>query len=128
MTDTVRVVLPWKLHFADDEGELIPYGPGEADVPRAMAEGLVRENILDEVVLEEISPRDTIAGTRAVRRHADRRGAPLPDDFPARDLLVDAGYEYVEAIEGMSDEDLLDVHGIGPATLEDIRTACEAYE
>lgn len=50
-------------------------------------------------------------------------GTALPADFPAQDLLVEAGLKTVEAVQAASDEQLLAVSGIGPATLKEIREA-----
>lgn len=46
---------------------------------------------------------------------------PLPDDFPGRALLVEAGRETLEAVRAAEDAALLAITGIGPATLEAIR-------
>lgn len=48
---------------------------------------------------------------------------PLPADFPARSLLVDAGFDTVEAVTAASDSDLTDIDGIGSATVQKIRDA-----
>lgn len=52
--DTIRVNLP-KKHGWRPEGERRAtwFGPGEADIPRGMAEGLVRAGVLKESVLGE---------------------------------------------------------------------------
>lgn len=43
----------------------------------------------------------------------------LPEDFPAKDLLVD--YDSIEEVSEASDEELLAIEEIGPATLKKIR-------
>lgn len=45
----------------------------------------------------------------------------LPEDFPGHAQLVEAGYTTMHKVETASDEDLLAVEGVGPATLEKIR-------
>jgi hypothetical protein len=40
---------------------------------------------------------------------------PLPDDFPARDLLMAYGLDTLELLRGMSEDDLVKLKGIGPA-------------
>lgn len=50
-------------------------------------------------------------------------GDPLPEDFPARDLLTEAGYASVEDVAAASREELRAVKGIGPATADKIRAA-----
>lgn len=47
--------------------------------------------------------------------------APLPKEFPARSQLVDIGYNSQAAVYHARDEDLLQVEGVGPSTLERIR-------
>lgn len=41
-------------------------------------------------------------------------GTPLPEDFPGRQMLVDAGLETLEAVAGHGD--LLSISGVGKAT------------
>ena len=50
-------------------------------------------------------------------------GNSLPTDFPAREQLTSAGFDTVGAVAAAADEDLLEVDGIGPARLKDIRDA-----
>jgi hypothetical protein len=47
----------------------------------------------------------------------------LPEDFPARELLIAAGYDTLDLVKNASDEDLDAIDGIGPATVEKIREA-----
>lgn len=142
----IRVTLPWKLNYHNEAGELIPYGPGEADIPVEMAEGLVREDILPASVLEqepapvelegEVLETDT-EPARGEQAPDDTSGMPpaqigaetmLPQEFPARDLLIGAGFVTVEGVVGASNADLLEIKGIGDATLADIREAQEQPE
>lgn len=51
----------------------------------------------------------------------DEEGTALPDDFPARSKLADAGIETLEAVEAV--EDLTEITGIGDATAGEIREA-----
>lgn len=44
---------------------------------------------------------------------------PLPEDFPARDILFTEGYEDVEKIKSTG-ESLIDIKGIGKGTLKQI--------
>lgn len=50
-------------------------------------------------------------------------GTPLPDDFPARALLVEAGYTTLERVREATDEELLAIRGVGRRLLERIRDA-----
>lgn len=45
----------------------------------------------------------------------------LPEDFPALDILNNAGYTTRHQVETATDEDILALEGIGQATLEKIR-------
>lgn len=50
----------------------------------------------------------------------------LPEDFPARAALSEAGYTSRSQIADLSDEDLTAIKGVGPATAARIREALEA--
>lgn len=54
---------------------------------------------------------------------SDDETETLPDDFPARDLLMEAGFRSVPAIANAGDLQLRTIKGIGPATLAEIREA-----
>lgn len=45
----------------------------------------------------------------------------LPDGFPVKDLLVEAGYDTKSKVNEALDEDLLAIDGIGDSRLLDIR-------
>lgn len=45
----------------------------------------------------------------------------LPEDFPHRDLLTK--YKTADALRAASDDELLDIDGIGDARLKEIRAA-----
>lgn len=45
----------------------------------------------------------------------------LPTDFPGYGALLKAGYANWEFVREASDEDLLEIDGIGPKTVEEIR-------
>lgn len=49
----------------------------------------------------------------------------LPDGFPAAHLLAENGFTTLEAVLSASDQELLDVDGIGPSKLAAIRAAQE---
>ena len=53
-------------------------------------------------------------------------GTPLPDEFPGREHLVEAGYGTVEAVRGIADLDALP--GIGQATESKILQVLEGLE
>ena len=45
----------------------------------------------------------------------------LPEDFPVRDLLIEHGFDSVEKIKAASNEQLLEIDGVGPKRLTEIR-------
>lgn len=47
----------------------------------------------------------------------------LAEDFPAREALVGGGFDTPEKVKAASDDDLLALDGVGPATLTKIREA-----
>lgn len=55
-------------------------------------------------------------------RDPDLLEAPLPDGFPTRTQLVSAGFSSQADVYHALDEELLKVDGVGPSTLERIRT------
>ncbi|TFU25637.1 helix-hairpin-helix domain-containing protein [Thermus tengchongensis] len=50
-------------------------------------------------------------------------GTPLPEGFPARNLLLAHGYTTLEAVRDAPDDALLGIKGIGKKLLEEIRHA-----
>ena len=50
-------------------------------------------------------------------------GTDLPSDFPERDLIVGSEFRTLEALKNATDQELLDIDGIGPAKLKAIRAA-----
>jgi hypothetical protein len=47
----------------------------------------------------------------------------LPEDFPHRDKLIEAGHKTLSSLRALSDDDLQGVSGIGKASAEKIREA-----
>lgn len=86
-----------------------------AEAPRQPQYQDMRENeVLNEILGE-------MAAAPAASATSDYPLTPLDQDVA--DALVAAGYEKLEAVREASDEDLLKLKGIGPATLKDIRAA-----
>lgn len=52
-------------------------------------------------------------------------GTPLPDGFPARELLVENRYETLEDLAGVTVTELIKIKGIGRKTAEQILAALE---
>jgi len=57
-----------------------------------------------------------------VRALSGNRQAPaeLPEDFPGRASLDDAGHTTIASVNGLSEEELTAIPGIGPATAKKI--------
>jgi hypothetical protein len=53
-------------------------------------------------------------------------GLPAGLAAPARRALAAAGYKRLEQLRGASEGDLLQLHGMGPKALEQIRSALRA--
>lgn len=103
-------LLDWLL----ERGEIPEVGYEEAGEPQEA-----------QNVREESTSEARVSDAEAV----ELDGAPAPE-FPAMDVsesvqgrLVDAGYDSTEAIQAASDDELLEIDGVGPATLQKIREA-----
>jgi hypothetical protein len=96
----------------------------EANTPRvaeiAMRVG-ERGNLVTSVHTE------TPAATQLVKAEGEDAphvaGDELPEDFPARAQLAEAGYTLRTQLAGLTDEELTAVPGVGPATAAKIREA-----
>lgn len=72
-------------------------------------------------------------GLIEVKTAAEKKGAKgtksgssdgeLPDGFPARAALIKAGFDTVDKVKAASDQELIDVKGVGESTVEHIRDA-----
>lgn len=71
----------------------------------------------DEV--QDVEVQDAEVQTDEVQTNA------LPDGFPSAHLLIESGFTTLEAVLSASDQELLDVDGIGPSKLAAIRAAQE---
>lgn len=67
---------------------------------------------------------------KAKKQAAPKEEAPkepdageLPEDFPKRKELVEAGLTTTDAVASKSDEELIALKGIGEASVKDIRDA-----
>lgn len=103
---TVRFRNP---HHASDLGRVRPGETRELDARRAR--GLKSYGIVEYAVAPPVETPEHPATP------------PLPDDFPVRDLLADAGLETLERVRAASDDDLLALDGVGPKRLREIREA-----
>lgn len=108
------------------------YGPGENIlVPERLAKAL---NLAPKPELEggTTTSTTTASGTAAATgagtagtgsTSATGGDDELPEDFPAREQLAGEGLTTRSAVSAKSDEELDAIEGIGPATVEKIRSA-----
>ena len=69
------------------------------------------------------------AALEDVGQHSQRDyQVDLPDDLanPARRALLQAGLRRLDQVSGQREADLLQLHGIGPKAIEQLRRALEA--
>lgn len=111
---------------ADEDGRIVlpEYDPE----PKPEPEPLPMDVVLAATEGEDDADTDVADSARTIRFGGEPEAeteaeTPLPEDFPAAELLAGAGFGTVEAVSGASDEDLRAINGIGPATLGDIREA-----
>lgn len=121
MFELVVCELPTSYGLKVAGREFAYYGPGEATLPRNLAEALgatIKGPASDEQTAPT-SAEQNVSQDEPVKKQHDA----LPDDFPARDLLYDNLYTTLESVRGATDKELLALKGLGKATLRDIRTA-----
>lgn len=94
-------------YFDPETEERRYYGPGiDIEIPHGLALTLG---------LETTGAKEGNSATVPV--------AELPEDFPARDLLEDAGFTTLEQVSALSEAELIAIKGIGKATANVIKQA-----
>ena len=110
------------------------YGAGRWTLPKSTAEkfeaqGKGRFPGRPKAV-QKPKDEDPLKGLGMAKEPAklERAEQPLPEDFPERETLVEAGFGTVESlgVEGIR-EKLAKVQGLGPAKLNKIGVALEAF-
>jgi hypothetical protein len=102
---------------------------GDARREAAAREVMVAQRDALDRALAELDSGSTAykADERAAQSGApgtgDDDGEELPEDFPARAALIEAGIETYADVSLLSDENLTGIRGVGPATAEKIRQA-----
>lgn len=101
------------------------YGPGETEVPEGLAAALGLKPLQEVAGTEEEGGAPLDLGEQIGGFQEVPDSQPLPEVDPLADFpeLRAAGYTSVEQVRSASDDDLLNIKGIGPATLEKIRIA-----
>ena len=121
MPELVVCELPTSYGLKVAGREFAYYGPGEATLPRNLAEAL-GATIVGPV--KEDGPKEASTEPETVKNEREEKSvSALPDDFPARDLLYDNLYTTLEQVREATDKELLALKGLGKATLRDIRAA-----
>lgn len=90
-----------------------------AEVRPGYAEELVDRGYADIIDGDEEAPETAETDQPA----SGAEDIVIPEGFPHRDKLAEAGFVTVGNLRAASDEEIEDVHGIGPASREDIREA-----
>ena len=127
--DLVVCELPTSYGLTVPGREFAYYGPGDATLPRALAEALGAKIKTSASLFGEASPPQssaendahTLTVTPVLALPKDTTLNPLPADFPARNLPTDAMYLSLEQVQTAADAELLKLKGVGKATLRDIR-------
>lgn len=125
--DLVVCELPTSYGLTVPGREFAYYGPGDATLPRALAEALgatIKGSVKTstDVSLPNAPAKPDAAKPPADSDKHDDKPNSLPADFPARELLTDAMYLSLEQVQTASDAELLKLKGLGKATLRDIRS------
>lgn len=101
-----------------DRAYLIPYPNGLREVK---GPGEVDESELPEEFVKRLNSRQK-------NQKQDKRGTPLPGDFPGYRALAHAGYTTVEEVSKLSREELVEVDGIGETTADTITQAAHGEQ
>ena len=85
--------------------------------------------VCSEIELADYLKRDILVlVSEGTPEEEEKEITPIPINFPGREILVANGITTLETIVGMTDAQLRQFNGIGPATLEDIRDSIEVVE
>lgn len=126
MAKMVKADLTGSFGYRLPGGERKYYGPGEGiEIPEGLARtlGVPWQEIVPEGAKEEPAESvpeeaDELAGL--TDKPGNPAGTPLPDSFPGRRYLLEAGLSTYEALAGLTQDDLVALKGIGEATAEAI--------
>jgi hypothetical protein len=88
--------------YAEGPGYAKPYGPGYIDIPQGLYDLLSAKGYLDSPDSSEENLEEKLGHKTA-------------------QLLHNAGYSDADSVKGASDEELLEIDGIGPARFRKIR-------
>lgn len=81
----------------------------------------IRAGRLIEVNREPTKSQKSEAGGQRSAKHKSE--SDLPEDFPAREALIGGGFDSLAKVNAASDDELLEIEGVGAATVEKIRAA-----
>ena len=81
----------------------------------------------EEYLCGEANAAERVGGASVIEDDiVELDSSQLPDDFPAREALIGAGLDSVEAVNGATDDEITAINGIGSGKLASIRAAIEA--
>src|SRR5690606_25545082 len=104
--------------FVDGRGFL--RAPGIADLDDKTAASLITQGRAASVSAAEVKEAEKEAPKTSAAT------GELPEDFPERERLVEAGFDTLESLrEEGAEEEILEIDGIGKGTLKKIQKALE---
>lgn len=96
------------------------YGPGQGiDVPQGLVDTLGL-NVIDEATLKGANAEPKAPYGQAEVQTHEPPADPLPDDFPGRKYLVQAGQATLGQVRALSIDNLIEIKGIGTRLAEQI--------
>jgi len=121
----------WERHPQHPDGEVFIAKDEEgivAETPEAL-QALGRGKLLrlsgGDDAAKEMEQRAAGEGAVPPKKTPSKEATAnaIPEDFPGASLLTGAGYKSTEEVDDASDEELLQISGLGQATLVKIREA-----
>lgn len=102
-------------------GERRYYGPGQGiEVPAGLAQTLGLEVVKEEPEAQPVEAQAEESQPAESQLDLSKSGHWLPDNFPGRDHLLEAGYGTIEEVGQLSKAQLMEIKGIGRATAQNI--------
>lgn len=136
--DRPKVKIKITGRFTDEQGGRL-YAPGEWDVYPDVAARLVEQgkakfvNTAEAPALDKAKAANELPVTNPRIPETKDEGTgeteptPLPENFPSRDILIEAGFGTVESLKDPDvKEKLAAVKGLGPASITKIGLAISA--
>lgn len=103
------------------------YAPGERELDYKTAVRF-RDEGKGNFVDKSDAPDDEVEETEETEDTGTEGATEIPEDFPKREVLIENGYDTMEKIRNATSEDLLEIEGIGEATLNTIGNAVSEFD